>query len=159
MRWVSASPSMRFGAPATGLLLPRDVLDRPSAFAHPELAREHEQFAKRMLGEAETQRIAQRLRGMLVPLVETGGLELRAAARRLGMSPRTLQRRLADEGTSFARLADDIRQEIAEDQLLRTSASVDQIAYLTGYSEVSSFERAFKRWTRLTPSQYRRANR
>ena len=81
--------------------------------------------------------------------------DLPRAARRLGMSPRTLQRRLAEQHTTFAKLLDELRREIAEHELRTTRASVDEIAYITGYSEASTFERAFKRWTHKTPREYR----
>jgi AraC-like DNA-binding protein len=146
---------VHFGAEATGLLMPGDVMDRPSAYAHPELAREHEVFAKRFLAEIETPGIVPRLRKLLVGCLETGGTDLQGAARALDMSTRTLQRRLADERTTFAKLLADLRREIAEHELRTTGASVDEIAYITGYSEASTFERAFKRWTHLTPREFR----
>ena len=74
------------------------------------------------------------------------------------MSTRTLQRRLAEEGTNFARLSEDLKRQLAEDQLRRTSATVSEIAYIAGYAQPSSFERAFKRWTHRTPTQYRLEN-
>jgi AraC-like DNA-binding protein len=146
---------VKFGAPATGLLMPAEVMDRPSAYAHPELAREHEEFAKRFLAEIEAPGLVAQLRQLLVGCLESGGLDLPAAARALGMSPRTLQRRLADERTTFAKLLAGLRREIAEHELRTTGASVDEIAYITGYSEASTFERAFKRWTHKTPREFR----
>ena len=146
---------VKFGAPATGLLIPGEVMDRPSAYAHPELACEHEEFARRFLVEIEAPGLIAQLRQLLVSCLESGGLDLPAAAHALGMSPRTLQRRLADERTTFAQLLAGLRREIAEHELRTTGASVDEIAYITGYSEASTFERAFKRWTHKTPREFR----
>jgi AraC-like DNA-binding protein len=146
---------VRFGVEATGMLLSPETLDRASAYAHPELAGEHEEFAKRYLAEMESPGLVAQLRQLLVGCLESGGLDLRGAARALGMSSRTLQRRLADESTTFAKLLEELRREIAEQQLRTTRASVDEIAYITGYSEASTFERAFKRWTQKTPREFR----
>jgi AraC-like DNA-binding protein len=73
----------------------------------------------------------------------------------LHMSPRTLQRRLADEGTSLNAIIDAVREEIARAKVLDRSLPLGEIAYLCGYSELSAFLRAFKRWTGKSPSDMR----
>jgi AraC-like DNA-binding protein len=73
----------------------------------------------------------------------------------LGMSARTLQRRLADEGHSFQSLVDRARQDLAQQLLKETDYSLAEIAFLTGFSEQSGFTRAFKRWAGQTPRSYR----
>ena len=78
-------------------------------------------------------------------------------ARQLGMSGRTLQRRLSDQGHSFQSLVDDARRQLAERLLQQTRYSLAEIAYLTGFSEQSAFNRAFKRWAGQTPRSYRLA--
>ena len=78
------------------------------------------------------------------------------AARALGMSARTLHRRLDDEGTSFRDVKDALRREIALDRLETTRSSVAQIAAELGYSEPSAFFRAFQGWTGVAPSAHRR---
>ena len=85
----------------------------------------------------------------------SGSFAAAEAARELGMSPRTLARRLRERGTNFAALASDLRRRLAlryvEDRSLRLS----QIAYLLGYSEPSAFNHAFRRWTGRSPNAYR----
>jgi AraC-like DNA-binding protein len=71
------------------------------------------------------------------------------------MSVRTLQRRLADEGTFFAALVDEVRAELAAHMLENTDASLDEIARAVGYSATTNFIRAFRRWTGKTPSEFR----
>jgi AraC-like DNA-binding protein len=73
----------------------------------------------------------------------------------LGMSERTLQRRLEQEGTSFIQLMDDTRRELAEQYLGRLQLSLAQAAYLLGFADQSSFFRACRRWFDLSPGQYR----
>jgi AraC-like DNA-binding protein len=76
-------------------------------------------------------------------------------ARALGMSSRTLHRRLADAATSFEKLLDDTRRELAVEYLRRSDYSVGEVAYLLGFAETSSFNRAFRRWTGRSPSEFR----
>ena len=73
------------------------------------------------------------------------------------MTARTVQNRLAREGTSLTELADRVRQEVAERRLARPGATVPDVAARLGYSEPSAFRRAFKRWTGMTPGEYRRS--
>jgi AraC-like DNA-binding protein len=80
---------------------------------------------------------------------------IEALARRLGMSPRTLKRKLALHDTSFSELVRDQRREVAQ-QLLRGPATIDQVAERLGYSDAQNFTRAFRRWTGMTPSAYRK---
>jgi len=85
-----------------------------------------------------------------------GALDFDAVARSLGTSPRTLHRRLADEGTSFRAIKDGIRRELALERLEKTRASVADIAAELGYSEPSAFFRAFRGWTGVSPSAHRK---
>jgi AraC-like DNA-binding protein len=75
------------------------------------------------------------------------------------MSPRTLQRRLADEQTSYQALVREVREDLASGYLTESRLSISEIAYLLGFSDVSTFHRAFRRWTHETPRAYRRRTR
>lgn len=79
------------------------------------------------------------------------------AARTLGMSERTLYRRLSDEGLTFQGLLQEAQQSLAKDLLARGDCSITEIAFLTGFSEQSTFSRAFKRWVGQTPATFRRS--
>lgn len=76
-------------------------------------------------------------------------------ARRLGMSERTLHRRLADEGLSYRELANEARRRVAEALLAIPDHSLAEVAFLTGFSDQSAFSRAFKRWSGQTPGAFR----
>ena len=80
---------------------------------------------------------------------------LAALARHLQLTPRTLRRRLADVGSSYLALLDDVRREAAIDLLEQTTLPVAEVAGRLGYAESASFRHAFRRWTALSPSQYR----
>ncbi len=105
------------------------------------------------LGRQET--IRARIEERILPELHRGALSMDALARDLGMSRQTLYRRLKDEGTSFAEIHDDLRRRMAMDYLTAQKVSVNETAYLLGFSEASSFVRAFKRWTGQSPTAYR----
>ncbi|MDQ6526751.1 AraC family transcriptional regulator ligand-binding domain-containing protein [Nocardioides sp. LHD-245] len=92
-------------------------------------------------------------------LLPTGGCNLQVIAEHHFVSVRTMQRRLAAEGLVFERLVDDVRRELALDQLADPGRSVAQIAGLLGYVEQSSFSHAFRRWTGTSPRAWRAAQR
>jgi AraC-like DNA-binding protein len=91
----------------------------------------------------------------LLPLPE-GFRSLEDIAQQIGVSPRTLKRRLADGGTSYSELLDEQRQERALLLLRDESLSREQIAERLGYSDAANFTRAFRRWTGKTPGMVRR---
>jgi AraC-like DNA-binding protein len=78
-----------------------------------------------------------------------------SVARALGTSPRSLHRRLADEGTRWNDLVDEVRRQFAETYLGRQRLAVSEVAYLLGFNDASAFFKAFKRWTGTSPSEYR----
>ncbi len=82
--------------------------------------------------------------------------KLDAVAQRLSLGARTLRRRLNELGTSYQKILDDVRRELAIEYLQTTNLTVQEIAELLGYSEVTNFRRAFMRWVELSPYQYRK---
>jgi AraC-like DNA-binding protein len=75
----------------------------------------------------------------------------------LHMTPRTLHRRLVDEGTSFHDLLEDVRRTLAVEHVKSGRLSIEEIAYMLGYSDLANFRRAFRRWESVPPSAYRAA--
>ena len=96
------------------------------------------------------------VRRALRPALSGDGGQLESIARRLGVTSRSLQRRLRDEGSSFHTLRDETRRSLA-DRYLGEGLSLSEISFLLGFSEPSAFFRAFKRWTGLTPIEHRAA--
>jgi AraC-like DNA-binding protein len=148
---------IRFGAPATVFVVPRAELGRVVEGADPALADLMEPHLERALADAAANsRAAVPVRRALVAML--GGQEptLERVAKRLGTTPRTLQRRLRDENTTFQDLLDSVRHELALVHVGKQAASIDEIAWLLGFSNGSAFHRAFKRWTGVTPGEFRR---
>jgi AraC-like DNA-binding protein len=90
------------------------------------------------------------------PMLQAREATIDAVAVKLGMSRQTLFRRLKAEGTTFECVLDDLRRRLALEHLDRGGASIDQVTYILGYSDRSSFARAFKRWTGSTPRKVAR---
>ncbi len=140
--------------------IPAKYLDTPMLVDDPELARVLEEQAEAMLA-----RMPAHVRGddpWLAKLREAIGVELRdgvprasTLARRLHMSTRTLHRRLEGRGLSFHDQLDLVRRELADEWLRRTDRSLADIAFMLGFSQMSSFTRAYKRWTGTPPSSAR----
>jgi len=148
---------LRFDAAESGLLIASAELDRPSLHANPEVARTHERSADACLAGLDDCSVKRRLRELLATVLERGPVDLRTAATALHIGVRTLQRRLRDEGTSYRQVVDELRRDIALSRLAKTDAPIAEITYLTGFSELSPFYRAFRRWTGKTPVEYRTA--
>lgn len=98
--------------------------------------------------------VAEQVRRALLQSLPEGGLSLAELARKLRLSSRTLQRRLRDEGTSAARLLDELRRARAE-AYLAMGLPIAEVSYLLGFGEPSVFHRAWKRWTGETPAESR----
>lgn len=91
------------------------------------------------------------LRDQLAAAIEADALSIGQVAAQIGVSARTLQRRLAAEQVSFQELLDGYRQEQAMELLREGRLSMGEVAYRLGYAEQSAFTRAFRRWTGLAP--------
>lgn len=103
----------------------------------------------------QNQSIKSRIERHLLSILHRGDVTMDDDASNLGMSRQTLYRRLKEEGITFGVIHVELRQHMALDYLKARKASVNQVAYLLGVSEASSFTRAFKRWTGKTPNQVR----
>nr|MDQ3819643.1 AraC family transcriptional regulator [Acidobacteriota bacterium] len=92
-----------------------------------------------------------RVESLLMPILHTGEASMEAIARELGVSRPTLFRRLKAEGVTFEQVLDELRRKLALDYLSGKKVSVNETAYLVGFSDPASFSRAFKRWTGHSP--------
>jgi len=89
----------------------------------------------------------------IAPLLPHGQARIAEISQRLGVSPRTLERRLACEGMTFSRVLDELRFDLARRYLQERDMPISEVAWLLGYRESSAFNHAFKRWTGKTPKQ------
>jgi AraC-like DNA-binding protein len=139
-----------------GLAISRDCWRIPLRRRDPVLRRWLERKAATILARQPlTEGMAAQVRQMLATPTAGGDMSIQAVARRLAIAPRTLQRRLSQEGTSFDAERESARKEAASAFLTDPTLSIAEIAFLLGYSEPAAFHRAFKRWHGTTPQAFR----
>jgi AraC-like DNA-binding protein len=149
--------TVKFGQRDNALAFNRALLSRPIRAADLQLLQILETHAKEILAELPaTDDLVVRLEQFVVGALADDASSVGTAARALGMSTRTLQRRLRARGIVYARLVEDIRRRLSLRYLADASLSMGEIAYLLGYSESSAFNRAYRRWTGQTPAAVRR---
>jgi AraC-like DNA-binding protein len=145
-----------FGAPHNTLVLKKSRLEVPMLRASPKMSAAFELQARNLLEKLQRREgITGRVREEVSEQFRTGSVSMQLASRRLAMSVATLRRRLEEEGTTFSAIVDDLRKQLAERYLRENAPTISEIAFLLGFSDVTAFGRAFKRWTGVSPSEYR----
>ncbi|AGC49147.1 AraC family transcriptional regulator [Myxococcus stipitatus DSM 14675] len=145
---------LTFGAEADVLVYERLPFEVTLPGANPELARINDELIVRHLARQAGQDVVARVRAVLLELLPQGEPSQEKVAERLHMSSRSLQRKLVESGSGFRELLAETRRTQALSYLSEPGRSVSEIAYLLGFSEVSTFTRAFRRWTGQPPSRF-----
>jgi AraC-like DNA-binding protein len=147
---------VRYAADWAGLTLRRAALDVPLHSADPLALQEAVKICERELERVATATTyAGRVRRMLLEQ-QHGFPTLEVAARRLSLTPRTLHRRLVDEGTTFREVLEDVRHRLAVEHLKVGRFTLEELAWTLGYTDFANFRRAFRRWEGVPPSEFRR---
>jgi AraC-like DNA-binding protein len=151
-----------FGCPVTfasgrdALLVSEESIDAPNRLGDATLAGFFDRHLEQLLAtRLQDNSLEHRVRRAVAKALSAGVPTVSAIASELAMSPRTLQRRLSDEGHSYQGVVDTARQALATQLLKETDYSLAEVAFLTGFGEQSAFSRAFKRWSGQTPRSYR----
>lgn len=144
------------GQKETRLYFDPAILDFQLWQAEPELLQLHEQLAIEKLQELARYDLVGEVRRAIGSTLESGETTLETVAAQLNITPRRLRTQLSEANTSFQQILSDYRCRLAKKLLANTNESVERIVYLTGFSEPSTFYRAFKRWTNETPVEYRK---
>lgn len=144
---------IRMGAAGNRLTLHRRDLERPFASHNEELLEILTPVLEESLEEGRS--FPERVKSILKRSLTGGRQDIRIVASELGMSDRTLQRRLSDEGTTFKRLLTQARHERAREYLADPDLDIKEVAFLIGYEDQNSFYRAFRLWEGDTPSHWR----
>ncbi len=144
-----------FSAAINALYFDRQDLEAPLFGANPELARHNEEIVAEHLERLGLMDTVTRVQACLIELLKEGTCNKERIAERLGMSPRTLHDKLAEQGVSFQSLLDDLRCQMACEYLTRARFSIKEITFMLGYTDTGNFSRAFKRWTGQSPRDYR----
>lgn len=148
---------VKYGQSWAGAALPQAVMDLPLKMADPQAFHEAALICQRELDKlTANESLAAGVRRLLLEK-QNGFPSLQVTARMFHMTPRTLHRRLVDEGTSFHELLEDVRRTIAVEHVKSGRFSIEEIAYMLGYSDLANFRRAFRRWESVPPSAFRAA--
>ena len=135
-----------------------EILDYRSPYAEPELLSMHMQSADQHMEILEKRDLIIEVRNQVGALLETCDISLESISRQLDMSPRQLRHQLNLAGTSLQKIINQYRKSLSRQLLSQTDETISEIVYLTGFSEPSTFYRAFKRWEGMTPIEYRHIN-
>ena len=147
---------VRFGAGDDALIFRRDVLDLPLPEHTPELAEMFGSYAAALVRHLKPETaFVDRVREALVEGLLCDAANEAAVAARLGITVRTLHRRLAESENSFRQLRTDLLRGRAENLLREQQVPIAEISYLLGYADPSTFHRAFRRWTGVAPAEWR----
>jgi AraC-like DNA-binding protein len=152
--------AVRVGTGRNRVLIPQRSWRLPLRRRDPVLRQVLESHAETQLARTTTARtIVDEARDALARRIARGDMQIDVVARDLGVSSRTLQRRLTEAGASYQMLLDEVRKDAAARYLTESALAICEVAYLIGYSEPAPFHRAFKRWFGTTPDVYRQRRR
>jgi AraC-like DNA-binding protein len=147
---------VEFGYANATLVFDRAEMDRPLPGACPEIAQVNDQLAASYIAKIERTDSVAMTRSTIIGLLAAGECTRGHVADALHLSEATLQQRLAQRNTSFQALLDDTRRELACNYIQQAAMSVTEITFLLGFTDVSNFTRAFKRWTGKSPTSFRK---
>ena len=151
---------VQFDAALDALMVAGGALNRPNRLADAGVTTFLLKHLDTELERAEAlTSLRDRVRDVIAQTLSEGVPKIQDVAKRLGLGERSLQRRLGEDGLSFQKLVDEARRDLAEGLLAQSDYPLAEVAYLTGFSEQSAFNRAFKRWFDRTPAAYRTAMR
>lgn len=143
---------LRFGTEHNGIAVDRQAADRPLPSANPVLASMSERIVDQRLAKLDRDNVLGRVRGVMMEQLPSGRITDESVAEALHMTPRTLHRKLRVEGESFRSLLTTLRQDLARQYIADETLTLTEITFLLGFSEMSSFSRAFKNWNGVAPS-------
>ncbi len=145
---------IQFDQAVNTITLPIDSIDKTLPSNNPHLAQLHEQIIVKYLSILDKADIIDQIKKIIAELLPSGELSDQKVAQMLNTSSRSLQRRLQDNGTTFKLILREVRKELACEYLQNKEYSLAEIAFQLGFSEQSSFTRAFKLWTGQTPGKF-----
>ena len=147
-----------FGSEIDGLTISIEDADKPRASSNTQLAQLHDQLLIEYVAKLDKGNVVEKVKLAVINQLGSGYISDAIIAETLFMSERTLQRRLQENKTTFKILVNKVRLDLADKYLRDSSLSLTEIAYMLGFSEMSAFSRAFKRWSGQSPSDYRVAH-
>lgn len=150
---------VHFNYHRNAIKLNKSLLQEKPEFANPSMLKIYQQQCDKLLASLDDKAdLSSSVRRMLI--AENSGFpKLEAMAEKFHMSPRTFRRRLQEEGSSFQTISDEVKRQLAEDYLRNSNFSIETIASLVGFNDISNFRRAFIRWTGESPANFQKQQR
>ena len=146
---------VRFNKQLTKLIFDKFVLELPLVEADLTLGSLLERQAEDLLAKSPRYGIfANQVQQLIREGLPVGAARMETICRKLGSSERTLQRKLSEEGTSYKELFEETQRDLSKFYLQKSEMAICEVSYLVGFSQVSAFHRAFRRWTGLTPKEF-----
>jgi AraC-like DNA-binding protein len=159
--WQACAYEQYFGCPVryqsdrSGLIFPIEVVHHPLPAVNQELAIANDRIMGDFDRSLTDNSIIARVRRAVMDRLTSGKPSAQEVARALAVAPRTLQRKLQEEGTTFQEVSDEVRKELALQYVESGEYDLSVVTYLTGFASPSAFSRAYKAWTGRTPSEDR----
>ena len=145
-----------FDSDEISLAYDEETLSKQLIGRNPLLTQSHEKLLDEYLSRLDRTDVEQLVRNRIYEMLPLGTPSQSEIASHLGMSLRNLQRRLQERNTSFRDILEHTRRKLALEYILQSHLSFSEIGYLVGFSNIGNFNRAFKRWTGVTPGVYRK---
>ena len=147
---------VEFGAKQNQIILPLDVVNKRLTSASPQLAQINDQVMINYLAELDKEDIIQQVKAAIIGQLPSGNVNEETVSEAIYSSKRSLQRRLNEKGTTFKTILTEVRQDLALKYIHDRKLTLTEISFMLGFSEMSSFSRAFKRWTGESPKEFRK---
>lgn len=129
--------------------------DAPRSCSNAQLALLHDQLLIKYLADLEKDNVVERTKASIIDNLPSGNISDAIVAQSLQMSERTLQRWLHEFGTTFKSILNEVREDLASSYIRDSKLTLTEVSYMLGFAEMSTFSRAFKRWTGQSPSAFR----
>jgi AraC-like DNA-binding protein len=146
-----------FGAGENAIYFDKGDMFVPLPSANQELARRNDEVIIEHLARLDRDDVVRRVEASIIELLPTGDCSRDAIAARLNMSPRSLLNKLEQRNTSYKEVLEMLRSTLAQQYIEQQNMPITEITFLLGFSDTSSFSRAFRRWTGKSPSDYQAA--
>jgi AraC-like DNA-binding protein len=137
------------------IILSQDAVNKRLPSSNPLLAQLHDQIMVEYMAQLDDDNIIERIKAAIIDQLPSGQVTDSSIADALYLSRRTFHRRLLQQNTTFRAILNEVRQKLASQYITDSSLSLNEISFLLGFAEISSFSRAFKRWTGTSPSAFR----
>ncbi|MFV2055318.1 MAG: AraC family transcriptional regulator [Thiohalomonadales bacterium] len=146
---------VEFNSSETQIVFSKKVFEKELYSSNPELARMNDDVVIKYLKQFDKKNISLQVRAQIIEVLGNGMPQQEKIASQLNMSLRNLQRKLKSEGTNYKSILDETRSELSKQYLRGSDRPIIEVGFLLGFSEPSNFARAFRRWSGVSPLEYR----